>query len=145
MADRKEPNELTIEALEDHTTSDLEFMDEDGDEYTHDYDLRGMTATRYEHTTYEAEPYLGTVGWYKFTKGKGKKTVRATREDDGAYECLYLRKITKVVKDNGEVELNEFPINIPVGMIPVMNLAMTKISELRDESTLAGKTCVAAK
>jgi hypothetical protein len=34
MADRKEPNELTIEALEDHTTSELEFMDEDGDEYS---------------------------------------------------------------------------------------------------------------
>lgn len=126
MEDRKPGQELTAATLEACR------KEEDAD-YDNAYDLRDITRTRYEHSTYEAEPYFGTVGWFKFSKGKGKKAVAARSDDDGAYECLSLKKVTKVVKDNGQVEFIEFPINVTVSLIPVLAFALNKIVEERDK------------
>jgi hypothetical protein len=101
---------------------------EESDEFENSFDLRDAGIhPKYEHSTYQADPYYGTVGWFKFLKGKGKKTVAAGRNDDGAYECLVLKKVNK----SGN-EVSEFAINIPVGMIPVLQLVFQKILIIRD-------------
>lgn len=129
MKDRKVGQELTLDTLDFCIVAN----EDQDDGFEHEYDLRDVMRTRYEHTTYEAEPYFGTVGWFKFTKGKGKKTVEAEREEEGAYECLLLKKVTKVIKDNGSVELNEFAINLPTSLIPILTIALRKVLQLKED------------
>jgi hypothetical protein len=133
MADRTPGQELTWDKLEACA------VPEDEAEFENDYDLRGVSTTKYEHTTYQADPYYGTVGWYKFIKGKGKKTVAATNGDEGAYECLVLKKITKSVKNDGTVDFNEFAINLPVSIIPMAHIVFHKIMKLRDEYSASAR------
>jgi hypothetical protein len=138
MADRTPGQDMTMEKLEQCAVPS-EYA-----EYAHDYDLREATHTKYEHTTYQADPYYGTVGWFKFLKGKGKKTVAAGRNDEGAYECLLLKKVTKHIKDNGSVEFNEFAMNIPVSMIPVLTLVFNKLLLIKEECSNTAREAAAA-
>jgi hypothetical protein len=109
------------------------------------YDFGRAKQRGFKHRKYVAEPYVGTVGWFQFNKG-AKKTVHSkdgttnlVKEMDdnayeNAYECLVLTKVSRVTALDGTIEEKFFSINIPVGVIPQMNVAFQHIAKMLDNT-----------
>jgi hypothetical protein len=109
------------------------------------YDFGRAKQRGFKHRKYVAEPYVGTVGWFQFNKG-AKKTVHSkdgtttlVKEMDensyeNAYECLVLTKVSRVTDIHGNIEEKFFSINIPVGVIPQMNVAFQHIAKMLDNT-----------
>jgi hypothetical protein len=109
------------------------------------YDFGRAKQRGFKHRKYVAEPYVGTVGWFQFNKG-AKKTVHSkdgttnlVKEMDenayeNAYECLVLTKVSRVTDLDGKIEEKFFSINIPVGVIPQMNVAFQHIAKMLDNT-----------
>jgi hypothetical protein len=105
------------------------------------YDFGRAKQRGFKHRKYVAEPYVGTVGWFQFNKA-AKKTVHSqdgathlVREmDENAYECLVLTKVSRVTALDGTIEEKFFSINIPVGVIPQMNVAFQHIAKMLDNT-----------
>ena len=99
------------------------------------YDFTLAKPRGFVHGRYLAEPYVGTVGWYAFNKGRNgrKEPNKVCEDEENAYECLVLTKITKIVEEDGTSKEKTFSINIPVGVVPNMCTAFQTIVEKMKE------------
>jgi hypothetical protein len=107
------------------------------------YDFGRAKQRGFKHRKYVAEPYVGTVGWFQFNKGRKNRSLEGWDDTFGqgwmdayenAYECLVLTKVSRVTGLDGKIEEKFFSINIPVGVIPQMNVAFQHIAKMLDNT-----------
>lgn len=110
----------------------LETLKTPHENYDHFYDFGKMNHRGFQHMTYEASPYEGTIGFYSYTSTNRNHKKAKKDSSENSYEALVLKKITKLTSDDGKITKKEFVINIPVSMIPIMTIVFKKILQYID-------------
>lgn len=133
MDDYEKGEEITRENLDLIRVEKEEEEESAGDHF----DFRKAKVRGFRHRRYIAEPYVATVGWYAFARsgrsGARKEPDAVGEDEENAYECMVLTKITNLVSESGDVTEKKFSINIPVGIVPMLNVVFSYLAERLEE------------